>query len=192
MSVRQSNKKVKTCPDATTTDCVKYVGQDIECLDVCYGDSLTSVQVAILDKLCELVGETNVSSIILPDCLKEAWTTNDPTILNFIQFLLDQHCVLQEQVDALPTTNDPIITLKYRCCEDGCVTDFNLKVSEHLQNIINCICRLNDRVQILENSDFATKNDVNDVMTAVDCLKGALITWNISHPTDQFDLSDCS
>jgi len=107
---------------------------------------LTTVQVSIAEKLCELVGETNVSTIVLPPCLVTAFGTRDKTILEFILFLLEESCNLQSQIDNLNTDLsifEPMVTVDYKCCADSpCVTVGTVTVSEAIQNILNCLCDL--------------------------------------------------
>ena len=146
MSCKSCQDSFYNCPDVITSDCVSYQGPEIPCLDICPGMKLTTVQVSIAEKLCELVGETNVSSIVLPSCLVTAWATKDKTILEFIQFLLEESCNLQSQIDTLNTeltTFEPMVTVDYKCCADSpCVTVGTETVTEAIQNVLNCLCNL--------------------------------------------------
>lgn len=146
MSCNSCQDSFYNCPDVLTSDCVSYQGPEIPCLGICPGMKLTSTQVFIAEKLCELVGETNVSTIILPPCLLTAWGTRDKTILEFILFLLEESCNLQSQIDTLNTdlsTFEPMVTVDYKCCADSpCVTVGTVTVSEAIQNVLNCLCDL--------------------------------------------------
>lgn len=146
-----------------TSNEILYVGKTVACLDSCDKSRLTTVQEKILDKICELVGITDVTSIHIPTCLVEAWGTSDETILNFLQFLLDQHCSLKSTVDELPTTNNPFVTISYCCCSDvdGCNTQITLTLSEHIQKIINCLCDLKTEVTTLQESFNTLNNQIN-------------------------------
>lgn len=146
-----------------TSNEILYVGKTVDCLDFCDKSRLTTVQEKILDKICELVGITDVTSIHIPTCLVEAWGTSDETILNFLQFLLDQHCSLKSTVDELPTTNNPFVTISYCCCNDGdgCNTQVTLTLSEHIQKIVNCLCDLKTEVTTLQESFNTLNNQIN-------------------------------
>jgi hypothetical protein len=147
----------------STTNEVLYVGKGVTCVDVCHNSRLTTVQEKILDKICELVGITDVTSINIPVCLQSAWGTSDENILNFIQFLLDQHCELKTYTDGLPTTNNPFVTLSYCCCNDetGCNTQVTLTLSDHIQKILNCLCDLKTEVATLQSSFTELNNQIN-------------------------------
>jgi hypothetical protein len=151
MSCKPCQDSFINCPqDVTTTNCVSYQGESIPCLNICRGDSVTYVENAIAVALCKLITETDMSNVVLPPCLIEAWNTRDKTILEFIKFLLEESCTLQSQIDALNTelaTFQPMVTVDYKCCSDSpCVTVGTVTVTEALQNIINCLCNV---IQVL-------------------------------------------
>lgn len=154
MSTRSSNTKVKRCPTPTTTDCVEWVAGDFTCLDICNGDLLTEAQFNIATKLCELVNTTDLSSVVIPNCLVEAWATNDPTILNFIQFLLDKHCEQQTQIDNINTdifTLETEFEVKYPdCCVSECQPSFTLTLQKHFEKVLECLCQQYARIVALE------------------------------------------
>src|SRR6185437_7292861 len=94
------------CPDGgTTTDCVQYVGPDIPCLNIQSGCVLTQIECQIANQLCLLVGETNVSTVVIPACFTTAWGSTNPTILNFFNFILSQACLQQVLLNDVITGN---------------------------------------------------------------------------------------
>lgn len=152
------------CPDVLSGKCVSYQGAPIPCLKLCTGDSISYVQEQVALKLCELVGLTDMSNVVIPSCLITAWSTNDYTILNLIQTLLNNSCNLQSQIDNINTelsTFDPMITVEWKCCSTApCYVNPTIKVSEAIQSIIDCIClvkadvsSLTSRVAYLEGRD---------------------------------------
>lgn len=194
MSERASNKKVKKCPDNTTTDCVKWVGKDIPCLDICYGDSLTELQNEVAEKLCELVGDVDMSTVVIPACLLSAWNglEQDKTILNLFNFAFQTACQQQVTINNLPTTNNPIITLDYKCCADSpCFESVTVTISTHLQQIINCICELKTKVTELEATvnSLPTASEFNTLQAQVECIKGGIIAWNIVNTENIIDIN---
>lgn len=185
MSTRSSNKKVKRCPTPTTTDCVEWVAGDFPCLDICDGDLLTEAQFNIATKICELVDTTDLNSVVIPECLKESWATNDPTILNFIQFLLDKHCDQQAQIDSINTN---IFTLKTEfevkypdCCVSECQPSFTLTLQKHFEKVLECLCQQYDRIVALESTvqTLATQSSVNNLQEQINDIKAAIIVANL-------------
>jgi hypothetical protein len=154
MPTRSSNTKVKRCPTPTTTDCVEWVAGDFSCLDICNGDILSDAQFNIATQICNLISATDLSSVTIPDCLKTAWATNDPTILNFIQFLLDKHCEQQAQIDSLgenELTLETVFTVNYPdCCVSECQPSIELTIQQHFEKVLECLCQQYARIVALE------------------------------------------
>jgi len=177
-SRRSFTGNLRCAGTGTTTDCVEYQGVDIPCLEICTGDTLTYVENQIATKVCELVGLIDMTDVVLPACLLVAWATNDPTILNFIQFILDQHCLLQTQVDALPTTNNPIITLDYKCCATNpCIVGQTFSISDHLQNILICLCAQHDLIVQLQTDLDATLVIAQNALATAQAASAAVVSW---------------
>jgi hypothetical protein len=181
------------CPDVLSGRCVSYQGAPIPCLKLCTGDSISYIQEQVALKLCELVGLTDMSGIIIPPCLVNAWGTNDYTILNLIQTLLNNSCALQGQIDAIDTallTFDPMITVEWKCCSTApCVISPSIKVSEAIQSIIDCICllkadvtSLTSRVAYLEgrDRDIALQiSAINSVLTPIAASMPCIRGWTL-------------
>ena len=137
------------CKPLVSTECVIYKGEDIPCLNVCKGEKLSTVEIKILNKICVLVGNTDMSSIVLPTCLITAWGTKDKSILNFIQFVLDQFCLLHST-----ETVEPAIDIDYMCLANNpCInTQVTVTIPKAIQDIIIYLCDLANKVSIIENS----------------------------------------
>ena len=161
MSTRSNYTPTYKCPNTTTSDCVRYVGVDIPCLDVCNGDMLTAVENAIAVKLCSLVSATDISNLTIPICFTVAWVKKDKTILNALNFLLETACNQQNLITDLQTnslTIDSLIEVNYPpCCTDECNLNVNLTISAHFEKILTCLCQQADRITELTSL-------VNDVL----------------------------
>lgn len=199
MSTRSSNTKIKRCPTTISTNCVEWIAGDFPCLDICNGDLLTEAQFNIATKLCELVNTTDLSSVVIPSCLVEAWATTDPTILNFIQFLLDKHCEQQVQIDSLGAnelTLKTVFKVNYPdCCVSECQPSIELTIQQHFEKVLECLCQQYDRIVALETTvqTLATQASVGDLQDQIDCLKGAILTWNLNpnNTTNQINIANC-
>ena len=146
---------VDICPLVTTTNCISYQIQN-DCLGICEGDSLSYALYTITNNICSLNTITNVSSIAIPSCLTSLWSTNTPTIYNFINTLTQEACVLQTQIDNINTTLstfNPQITLDYQCCSNNpCFSGSTVSLTQAFQNIISCICGLSSQISGYQNS----------------------------------------
>ncbi len=142
------------CPKPTTTDCVEYVGANIPCLGICTGDTLTSVECAIANAICELFKDIDLSdpsfTSQIPACFSQAFATGDYSIQNYILTLLIQACeqqnLLQSVISgATPIQGiNPIISISYpSCCTpSGCGSSTNVTFSQHIINVLTCLCNL--------------------------------------------------
>lgn len=199
MPTRSSNTKVKRCPTPTTTDCVEWMAGDFSCLDICNGDILSDAQFNIATQICNLISATDLSSVTIPDCLKTAWATNDPTILNFIQFLFDKHCEQQAQIDGLgenELTLETVFTVNYPdCCVSECQPSIELTIQQHFEKVLECLCQQYNRIVALEATveTLATQVSVENIQDQIDCLKGAILSWNLNpnNTTNQINIANC-
>lgn len=185
MSVRNNYTQTTKCPQTTTTDCVTYVGVEIPCLGICTGDSLTDLETAIATKLCELVGDVNISTLTIPSCFTTAWATQDITILNVLNFLLEQACIQQNALSALTdvaiTIDTPIEVSYPTCCTDVCDTVVNLTISAHFEKVLNCLCQQADRITELQAQVdlLPTATQFASLQQEVTDIKAAIIVANL-------------
>lgn len=171
-------------PIVGTTNQITWVGGDIECLGVCNGARLTTLQATIIDKLCTLVNSADVSNLQLPDCFVDAWGTQDKTILNFLNFILQTACDQQKTIEQLQVgveNVDPLVTVDYKCCSDNpCVTTGTVKLSIALQNIINCLCSLKEELEDSKLQVTAAIAVAQQALTTAQQTQNQLINTNQS------------
>jgi len=166
----RSSLSLETCPP-TTTNCVSWQGPDIPCLGITTGCSITPIMQTFATNICTLVGEVDMSSIIIPACLTQAWATQDPTILNFINLLLQESCTLQSEIDTINTTLvgfNPLITVDFSCCSNNpCVVTGTVTLSQALENIITCICGV-------VNTNDNLQSQINDLTSRTNTLTNSV------------------
>ena len=195
MGCETANYLYTRCPEVVSTNCITYQGADIPCLGICKGSNLSVVEMAIANRLCELSDLTDATTITVPACIIAAWNAGqeDKTILNLLQFALDQICVLQAEITVLQTPVEPEVTLDYACCStNSCVTTGKVTLSVALQNIINCICEIKSEVSTLKSTVKSLQKEVivlnaqiNDPTNGIGELKNQLATQQIDISTLQ-------
>ena len=198
MGCETANYLYTRCPEVVSTNCITYQGADIPCLGICKGSNLSVVEMAIANRLCELSDLTDATTITVPACIIAAWNAGqeDKTILNLLQFALDQICVLQEEIDVLQTPVEPNVTLDYACCSTNpCVTTGTVTLSVALQNIITCICGLKSEVSTLESTVQSLQSEViilnaqiNDPTNGIGALQNQLTTQQLTINNLQKDI----
>ena len=153
------------CQPFVSSQCVSWQGPPIPCLNICTGQSLTQTQTAIANSICTLLGDVDMSTITIPQCLVTLWGTQSPSILNLFGLLLQEACIQNTTLSSLQsqiTNIDPLVTVDYQCCATNpCVTTGTVTLSVALQNIINCLCTLNSQVASF-NNDIANLTSITN------------------------------
>jgi len=195
MSCKNCSPAYERCPDVTTSNCVTYQGPAIPCLNLCTGDSITEVENTIALKVCELVGEVDMSTIVIPECLTRAWGLKDKNIFNLIQFALDNECTIQEQIDVINSPSGKIgvnqqFQLDYPngCCNGPCLPGVTLTIPAHLQKIIYCLCEIrsyigigeSDLITNLTTSILELQNDIVTLQSQITLLNNTLLVPDVA------------
>lgn len=173
MSSKNSNKSIKRCPNFLTTDCVEWTADDIECLGICYGDTLSSAEFKIATKVCQLAEdlEVDVANITIPSCFTTAFLTREKTVLEFLSFLLDTVCTQQTSLETLSNTAITLTTnfeVEYPdCCSDTCNVGYNLNITEHFERVLGCLCQQADRITELTTRVENLEIELNTATTGV-------------------------
>jgi hypothetical protein len=158
-----SSTTYSRCNPPVSTNCVFYQGKDLTCphdesFAICKRQNMSAVQEEIFNRICQLIGDTDVTEVNIPDCLKDAWDNDDLTILNLFNFILDQQCVLKNSIDAVGTeglTVDSLITIYNPCptncqCED--IPTVTIKLKDALNDMITCLCNARAQIKDLQNN----------------------------------------
>jgi hypothetical protein len=92
--------------DSTSSNCVVWQGPDLDCIDVCNGDTISIVVAKIAERLCQITAqdctlELDISGVIL-NCLEEYMAANNignpETIQDLIQVIIGKICELDDNI----------------------------------------------------------------------------------------------
>jgi hypothetical protein len=168
------------CDPKISSDCVIWGYPPIPCLGICTNDSLTEMQYKFAENLCKVIGLTDLSSVTIPDCLVQAWGTQDKTILNLINILLENTCDNTNSINTINSTIqnlDPLVTVDYKCCSTNpCVTTGTVRLSVALENIISCICTQNSVIQQLQSDIASYQTQINSLNSLYTNLQSSLVS----------------
>lgn len=185
---------------------VLWTGGDIYCneeLLVCNNTRLPVAINKIFSLICSLTDATDMSDVKNFTCSTEldaafqtllTNTSLNPSILDLITLLLEQECATQTTVAEIQSTLsdfDPIIdNIKYGECCSGvpCIKTVSVKLSEHLQNILICLCAQADRITVLES----TVSEINTTLNSISTQLATLTTTVGTHTTQILDLQTCT
>lgn len=190
---------------------VLWTGGDIKCNDevlVCNNTRLPVAIAKIFELICSLNNTTDMSGVTSFTCSGELGaafqtllnnTSLNPSILDLITFLLKQECATSEKVSNIDITLnnfDPVIKdINYKCCAEPCIENTSLKISEHLQNIITCLCNQANRITELESTVIPNlQSQIDTVNERITCLMGAINIWNNQEQNtdNEINLGGCS
>ena len=180
-----SSTTYSRCNPPISTNCVFYQGKDLTCshdegFTICKGQNMSSVQEEIFNRICQLIGDTDVSKVKIPSCdLEVAWNNQDKTILNYFNYLLDVACAQKAAIASIGVgglTIDSHIIINEPCC-DSCETSCTVKLTipQAFNDVIKCLCDTKARVKKLEgdldilNKDFlGYKDNVQNKLNTLD------------------------
>lgn len=199
MGCETANYLYTRCPEVVSTNCITYQGESIDCLGICKGMTLTKLEDIVVNKICDLATLTDMSVVdftALGTCqwISEAWSAaqKDKTILNILEFILDELCVLNTKVDGLDKPLTVEFPLNYSCCGIPCGGETVFNMPTHLQNIINCICGVKSEITDLKNTINTLKSEIlvledqiNNPLNGIGALQTQLFTQQISIATLQ-------
>lgn len=185
-----------------SSNCVIWQGPDIPCIKLCAGDTISDVVNKLATELCTVLDTLNVTNYDLSCFNLTACGPNDFQAL--IQFLIEQICALQTEVDTVsdpatsPITNDPtkysdaLVTVA-PCFVIGGVTV--MTVSEYAQAIGTKVCSLVSEISVINASITSLDIRVTALESApaptftlpsiiVDCTLSASVTSGNSYQID--------
>jgi len=145
-----SNKYLSSCVDTTSSDCVKWVGDEVEVLGICTGDNLTEVVEVILSKLQDIAQAKGIKlNDLVASCadLDLLIQNSDKELSSILKIILDRECYLQSQITQINTiinTTTPI-TVDLKCLPNTVTNRAQLD-----QALIDKLCAFQDRLDILE------------------------------------------
>jgi hypothetical protein len=105
-----SDKNKGTCSTIISASCTLWHGPDLDCIDTCAGDSMVDVTVKMAAEICSLKTTLDLTDLKL-ECLADNCTgcslcsAQDKVLKNILECIIKKHCLLQTQVDNLPTTS---------------------------------------------------------------------------------------
>ena len=157
-----------------SSQCVIWQGDDIECINLCKGDTVSDVVNKLAIELCNIMETTNVSNYDL-SCLN--LTTCSPADFQaLIQLLIERICKLEECTGCAPDCNGnsvpPVIPGSGTGCPDDCIV-----------SIAPCFYFLNpfgDQVTSMTLKDYviAIGNKLCEIVNQIATINLALINLN--------------
>lgn len=131
---RNANGKPSGCV-TTSSDCVIWNGPDISFLDLCTGDTVSTVVAGIADKICNLIKITSVGSYDY-SCIDEK-ECSPKNFIDLFQLVLDVVCEIKNPA---PTTNSTTVGGTAGC------PDCEMSIASCFQENGNTVLQLKDYI----------------------------------------------
>ena len=143
------------CAETISDQCIRYTGIDVPELGILHGDSLLSVENAIVNFLVPVLDGTGINPIIEPSIICDVVSKYLPTCTECTGFTLNEVltaiiksvCDLQDQIDLI-VADIAELNADYIL---GCVTGVTSSAGTHdiLQATINKVCAINTTLSAL-------------------------------------------
>lgn len=145
--INQKNNKINISGKG-----IKWDGPNIACLDLCTGDSVTSVVYKLAQKVCDLVENFEDLSTLNLECVIDLCSDcpEDYSLKTILQLLLDNDCKIQELITSIEnqiknqSNGGLVLSLKLNCIEEEltkiCRDIADYTINDLLQALINIIC----------------------------------------------------
>jgi hypothetical protein len=164
----------QSSPGRFSSDDVLWSGRDLDCIGLCKGDTITTIQQKLAEKLCDLIDEFDLSDLDL-ECLYEAFSScpdPDKSPINVFRLIIDAFCELKARVDELDPSgggDDSLLDVNLKCLAitNGAGEVLNDDSNrEIVQAIIDEVCTHRSQIGLLTEK-------VNELEEAIDNLPTA-------------------
>lgn len=188
MNPVRSNLNKEGC-SPVSSNCVTWQGPDIQCINLCKGDTISEVTYKLAVEVCDLKSRIGLTDIDLTCLVQVCQTTPEPvkTLTNILTLLINKVCCLSDIVNNIPDPGTPYVEptlnlyacLKYQDAFGNTVTQ--LPLSQYVLQVASKLCSLYDQVglntaQIAQNTaDIATlMNATTPTIQVQSCLLGSV------------------
>lgn len=145
-----NNNSISPC-DPISSNCVVWQGPDIACINLCKGDTVSTVISKLATELCDVISATcdcnpDLTGLDL-SCVPPP-AQADPNLTQYLQSIIDYICTLPTSSAATITVELPDC-LHYRNSQGNPVT--SLPIDEYALYLANKICDIISAITIINN-----------------------------------------
>jgi hypothetical protein len=192
-----SSTTYSRCNPPVSTNCVFYQGKDLTCphdesFAICKGQNMSAVQEEIFNRICQLIGDTDVTEVNIPCTLEVAWNDQDKTILNLFNYVLQVQCAQKEQIAGLGTdalTVNSFITIN-KPCDCGCNCTTTVTLTQAFNDIITCLCNAKAEIKDLQNNLEILNQEVINVKSVYTQFSDFITSQTILNSSNSIRLSE--
>lgn len=155
------------CTEITSDKCIRYTGPNIELLGINNGDTLLTVEDAVINYLLTALDGTGIEPDVSPSVLCDIIQSNLPatgpfTLNDYLTGLIKGLCEVDEKITILEEENP---NTEYTL---GCLTvSDNTNTHDVLQAVITKLCAVNSELDSFINLVEATYVTISDINTYI-------------------------
>lgn len=157
----------KGCIDGVMSgNCITWDGPNIPCLDICTGDTLTTVIAEFATKFCEVLEDLNMEDADLSCIINlPPLTTSEKTVKKIIELLLQNQCDLRDLIQETPGSEEDTFNVNLKCLK--VYDDFDQEVpqtrDQAIQLIINEVCDHRDEIEEIKTDIVNLQQQIDDI-----------------------------
>jgi hypothetical protein len=164
----RSNLNKENC-SPVSSNCVIWQGEDLSCINLCNGDTISDVVYKLAVELCAMKSTLNLTDLDLKCLVDNCLLCPDPekTLGSVLQLLIDKVCTIQELVDLLGSgTTDEVIVRVAQCFKET-FRDSNgdyhndQPISEYVKAIAVKVCDHTTALSLLSSTDVSLQNQID-------------------------------
>lgn len=155
------------CPEALSTNCIVWTGDNIPCLGISYGDRVSEVICGIANKICNICKDIDVSQLDLSCLINTCGTCpDDRDLKTVLQCLLDNQCSLKELITTSGGgSTDVTIAVNMKCLKiyDAFGNEIPQNLNMALQSLVNEVCTDRTTLVFLQSEIDDLQNQINNL-----------------------------
>lgn len=139
-----------------SSNCVIWQGPDIQCINICNGDTVSDVVAKLATELCTIMDAVGISNLDL-SCFNLTVQNTPENMTEFLQVLIDRICALEDATPggggttpATPVTATLPTCLRYNNLQNDLVTV--LPIDDYAELVAAKLCEIISEVNTLKNT----------------------------------------
>lgn len=181
MSIPTNSSNQSGCGSPTTTECVYWQGENLQCLGIERGQKISLSIKKIADEVCALKTTLDLDDLELKCVFDLCVSCPEPekTLKTVLQLLINKVCSIDEIVKELSSTTEETTAslIRLASCFQYTTTEGDLVVElpheDYTKRIANEVCTLLTKVSSLENEILDVQNSVSDLTQRVVTLENS-------------------
>lgn len=179
-----------------SSNCVTWLGEDIPCLGIKHGDSISTLVAIIANKVCEISVPQDLSKLSLEGLLSICNQVEPVslTLVSVLQLMIDNNVCLKDLIDAINERLNNLegnssLTLILNCLgtEDEFGNPVEIDENTLLQLLIDNICQLKSDIADINIKIVDLQTQINNIVITPEIIEPNITTCldPISAPTSE-------